>query len=89
METYYTRAELAKMSQAERFHYFGLMMDELWDTNAISEVKKYHLAQGREEKTIEFALKLLSKGFSDELISELTELSIDQITALKEESGTS
>ena len=88
METYYTRAELAKMSQAERFHYFGLMMDELWDTNAISEVKEYHLAQGREEGTEKerkkFILNLLSMGFSAEVISKAAELSIDEITAYKE-----
>ena len=88
MEKIYTRAELAKMNTEDRFHYFGLMMDEMWDANAMSEVKKYHLAQGREEgreeERIQIALKLLSKGFSDELISELTELSIDEVIALKE-----
>ena len=100
MEKIYTRAELAKMNTEDRFHYFGLMMDEMWDANAMSEVKKYHLAQGieegiekgrkegreegREEERIKFVHNLLSMGSTDEFISKATGLTIDEIISLKE-----
>ena len=88
MEKIYTRAELAKMNKEERFHYFGLMMDEAWDANAMSEVKKYHLEQGREEgrekERIKIVHNLLSMGSTDEFISKATGLTIDEIISLKE-----
>ncbi|MFT8340831.1 MAG: hypothetical protein ABF652_05270 [Clostridium beijerinckii] len=49
----------------------------------IKEGKLEGKLEGKQENSIEIAKRAIKKGMSDELISELTELSIEQIQIIR------
>nr|WP_148222335.1 hypothetical protein [Caldicellulosiruptor hydrothermalis] len=49
----------------------------------LDETKTKDFMAGKLEATIEFAKRLIQKGFSDEEIAELTELEIERIKELR------
>jgi prophage maintenance system killer protein len=55
-----------------------------WPTQWLQEGMEKGIEQGRQEGKIEIALKMIAKGRSFEEISDITELSTDQIKKLAE-----
>ena len=72
---------------------FALLSQEKYETDrkiemngARKEGLKEGLKEGERNKAISFALKLLNKNYNIKEISELTELSIEEIENLKKSS---
>jgi predicted transposase/invertase (TIGR01784 family) len=49
----------------------------------LDEAKTKDFLAGKFEATIEFAKRLIQKGFSDEEVAELTELEIEKVKELR------
>ena len=65
---------------------FALLSQEKYETDKRIEMngaRKEGLKEGERNKAISFALKLLDKNYNIKEISELTELSIEEVENLK------
>lgn len=78
----YTLAEIATMPASKRHQYEASLM-HYWDTLSDKETTRNRLkrerTEGRAEGRAEFILKLISKGKSVSEISELTDLTVEEI----------
>ena len=75
--------EIAKFSRAKRIQYNKDMKDERRREGELQAAKRIGREEGREEgsrrKSLEIAQKLMAKGLSVQEISELTDLTIEEI----------
>ena len=74
--------EIAAFSPAKRTLYNRSVMREQDVINQLYYAKKKGLAEGREEKSLEIAKKMLGMGLSVEQITEATGLSEEEIIKL-------
>ena len=74
--------EIAAFSPAKRTLYNRSVMKEQDVINQLYYAKKKGLAEGREEKSLEIAKKMLGMGLSVEQITEATGLSEEEIIKL-------
>ena len=74
--------EIAAFSPAKRALYNRSVMKEQDVINQLYYAKKKGLAEGREEKSLEIAKKMLEMGLSVEQITEATGLSEEEIIKL-------
>ena len=82
-ERLFEQAEIAKFTPNELYDYRESQKD-FWDMYAVTETaekkgREEGLKEGRAEGVMEVARKMKAAGMSSELISQMTELSIDEI----------
>jgi predicted transposase/invertase (TIGR01784 family) len=87
------KLDVLKMSEKERKEYEAYLADLSYQASMVSssygEGKFDGIKEGMEKGKVEIALKMIAKGKSFEEISEITELSIQQIEQLAEKNKVS
>ena len=78
-------AELAQLDDEERTNYIKSMNTERDTYNQI----EYAREEGRGEERLKIAMNLICAGASCEIITQVTGLSEEEVSRLKEKSGTS
>ena len=78
-------AELAQLDDEDRINYIKAMNTERDTYNQI----EYARESGRGEERLKIAMNLIRLGASCEIITQATGLSAEEVSRLKEKSGTS
>ena len=78
----FEQAEIAKFNKQELKLYEDSVNAYRDIVNAIRTAEKKKFAEGRAERIVEVAKKMLDKGMSADLIAEITGLSLDKVSSL-------
>ena len=86
-------AELAQLDDEDRTNYIKAMNTERDTYNQIEYARETGREEGREEgrgeERLKIAMNLIRVGASCEIITQATGLSAEEVSRLKEKSGTS
>ena len=86
-------AELAQLDDEDRTNYIKSMNTERDTYNQIEYARETGREEGREEgrgeERLKIAMNLICAGASCEIITQATGLSAEEVSRLKEKSGTS
>ena len=82
-------AELAQLDDEDRTNYIKAMNTERDTYNQIEYAREVGREEGRGEERLKIAMNLICAGASCEIITQATGLSADEVSRLKEKSGTS
>ena len=80
----FEQAEIAKFNQQDQKLYEDSMNAYRDIVNAIRTAEKTKFAEGRAEGIAEVAKKMLDKGMSAEVVADMTGLSLDEVSKLKQ-----
>ena len=80
----FEQAEIAKFNQQEQKLYEDSMNAYRDIVNAIRTAEKTKFAEGRAEGIAEVAKKMLDKGMSAEVVADMTGLSLNEVSSLKQ-----
>ena len=85
VEERYIKAEIAKFTPQEMREYETSKMAYRDIKNSVDTAKREGIAEGKEEKSLEIARKMLAKGIDEATVEEITGLSAEHILQLKAE----
>ena len=84
-EERYIKAEIAKFTPQEMREYETSKMAYRDIKNSVDTAKREGIAEGKEERSLEIARKMLAKGMDGATVMDITGLSAEQIQLLKAE----
>ena len=84
-EERYIKAEIAKFTPQEMREYETSKMAYRDIKNSVDTAKREGIAEGKEERSLEIARKMLAKGIDEATVKEITGLSAEHILQLKAE----
>ena len=85
VEERYIKAEIAKFTPQEMREYETSKMAYRDIKNSVDTAKREGIAEGKEERSLEIARKMLAKGIDEAKVKEITGLSAEHILQLKAE----
>ncbi|WP_254881382.1 hypothetical protein [Segatella copri] len=85
VEERYIKAEIAKFTPQEMREYETSKMAYRDIKNSVDTAKREGIAEGKEERSLEIARKMLAKGIDEATVKEITGLSAEHILQLKAE----
>ena len=85
VEKRYIKAEIAKFTPQEMREYETSKMAYRDIKNSVDTAKREGIAEGKEERSLEIARKMLAKGIDEATVKEITGLSAEHILQLKAE----
>ena len=85
VEERYIKAEIAKFTPQEMREYETSKMAYRDIKNSVDTAKSEGIAEGKEERSLEIARKMLAKGIDEATVKEITGLSAEHILQLKAE----
>ena len=85
VEERYIKAEIAKFTPQEMREYETSKMAYRDIKNSVDTAKREGIAEGKEERSLEIARKMLAKGIDEATVKEITGLSAEHILRLKAE----
>ena len=85
VEERYIKAEIAKFTPQEMREYETSKMAYSDIKNSVDTAKREGIAEGKEERSLEIARKMLAKGIDEATVKEITGLSAEHILQLKAE----
>ena len=81
----FEEAEIAKFTPQEMREYETSKMAYRDIKNSVDTAKREGIAEGKEERSLEIARKMLAKGIDEATVKEITGLSAEHILQLKAE----
>ena len=84
-EERYIKAEIVKFTPQEMREYETSKMAYRDIKNSVDTAKREGIAEGKEERSLEIAKKMLAKGIDEATVKEITGLSAEHILQLKAE----
>ena len=85
VEERYIKAEIANFTPQEMREYETSKMAYRDIKNSVDTAKREGIAEGKEERSLEIARKMLAKGIDEATVKEITGLSAEHILQLKAE----
>ena len=85
VEERYIKAEIAKFTPQEMREYETSKMAYRDIKNSVDTAKREGIAEGKEERSLEIARKMLAKGIDEATVKEITGLSAEHTLQLKAE----